>query len=72
MNKTTTFAGFTVLALVAVASVQAHRQSLLETELADADVTTKAGKKIPISQVRHCEELHARCPLGLQSAAVFN
>lgn len=41
----------TLFAVIAVASVQAHRQSLLETELADADVTTKTGKKIPVSQL---------------------
>lgn len=40
-----------VLALLAVASVQANRQSLLETELKEADVVTKSGKEIPTSQV---------------------
>jgi len=44
--------GVALLALLAVASVQAHKQTLLETDLADADVVTKTGKKIPVSQVR--------------------
>jgi len=47
-----TFAALAVaLALLAVVSVQARRQTLLQTELADADVTTKTGKKIPVSQL---------------------
>ena len=44
--------GVALLVLLAVAAVQAHKQTLLETELADADVVTKTGKKIPVSQVR--------------------
>merc|ERR1711865_645288 len=40
-----------VLALLAVASVQANRQSLLETELKETDVVTKSGKEIPTSQL---------------------
>jgi hypothetical protein len=40
-----------VLALAALASVQANRQALLETELKDADVMTKSGKMIPVTQV---------------------
>ena len=50
--KSAVLGGAAILALLAVASVQAHRQTLLETELkGDADVVTKTGKKIPVSQV---------------------
>lgn len=43
-----------LLALLAVASVHAHKQTLLETQLADEAVVTKTGKDIPVSQVRGC------------------
>ena len=45
------FGGVALLALLAVASVHAHKQTLLETQLVDEDVVTKTGKKIPVSQV---------------------
>jgi len=45
------FFSMVLFALLALASVQANRQTLLETELKEADVVTKSGKQIPTSQL---------------------
>ncbi len=51
MRTSAVFGGVAIMALLTIASVHAHKQTLLETQLVDEDVVTKTGKKIPVSQV---------------------
>ena len=51
MKTSAVFGGVALMALLTMASVHAHKQTLLETQLVDEDVVTKTGTKIPVSQV---------------------
>jgi len=51
MKTSAVFGGVALMALLTMASVHAHKQTLLETQLVDEDVVTKTGKKIPVSQL---------------------